>query len=271
MDDTKIIQLFWSRDEKGIDATANKYGRKLHLLANSILKNENLIINKTLDLRELESSKKKLNKGLLLSSNHMVGFYEELIAILSVVKDLSVSFDGEVVIVDNNLFKKSIPSCIAFENASEFFDYMQSDRAHENEEMELIGKYYSDVLIIDEQSVLLYPNNVHKDLELPIIDLFESRFMAPGEHNLGTEILIGTEADLVYRLSILRGQLNPVNIKKDILKADEETANLQKVLECLGIQYSLKELDTKAAEFEYDDTQFIPYLKNIFILPRRNM
>ena len=228
---------------------------------NSILKNENLIIGKNLDLRELESSKKKLNKGLLLSSDHMVGFYEELIAILSVVKDLSVSFDGEVVIVDNNLFKKSIPSCIAFENASEFFDYMQSDRAHENEEMELIGKYYSDVLIIDEQSVLLYPNNVHKDLQLPIIDLFESRFMAPGEYNLGTEVLIGTEADLVYRLSILQGQLNPVNIKKDILKADEETANLQKVLECLGIQYSLKELDTKASEFEYDDTQFIPYLK----------
>lgn len=40
MDDKNIIELFWSRDEKAIEATANKYGRKLHLLANSILKNE---------------------------------------------------------------------------------------------------------------------------------------------------------------------------------------------------------------------------------------
>lgn len=39
---------------------------------NSILKNENLIIGKNLDLRELESSKKKLNKGLLLSDRKSV-------------------------------------------------------------------------------------------------------------------------------------------------------------------------------------------------------
>lgn len=40
MDDTKIIELFWNRDEKAIEATANKYGRKLYQLANGILRNE---------------------------------------------------------------------------------------------------------------------------------------------------------------------------------------------------------------------------------------
>lgn len=38
MDDTKIIELFWSRDEKALEATANKYGGKLHRLADNILK-----------------------------------------------------------------------------------------------------------------------------------------------------------------------------------------------------------------------------------------
>lgn len=38
MDDTKIIELFWSRDEKALEATANKYGGKLHRFADNILK-----------------------------------------------------------------------------------------------------------------------------------------------------------------------------------------------------------------------------------------
>lgn len=38
MDDAKIIELFWSRDEKALEATANKYGSKLHQLAVRILK-----------------------------------------------------------------------------------------------------------------------------------------------------------------------------------------------------------------------------------------
>lgn len=38
MDDVKIIELFWSRDEKALEATANKYGGKLHQLAVSVLK-----------------------------------------------------------------------------------------------------------------------------------------------------------------------------------------------------------------------------------------
>lgn len=40
MDDAKIIELFWSRDERAIEATANTYGSKLHQLAKRILRNE---------------------------------------------------------------------------------------------------------------------------------------------------------------------------------------------------------------------------------------
>lgn len=40
MDDTKIIELFWSRDEKAIEVTAIKYGQKLHRLAYDILKSD---------------------------------------------------------------------------------------------------------------------------------------------------------------------------------------------------------------------------------------
>ena len=39
MDDAKIIDLFWARNEEAIQETDNAYGRKLHVLANKILNN----------------------------------------------------------------------------------------------------------------------------------------------------------------------------------------------------------------------------------------
>ena len=39
MDDTKIIDLFWAREEDAIRETDKAYGRKLHMLANKILNN----------------------------------------------------------------------------------------------------------------------------------------------------------------------------------------------------------------------------------------
>lgn len=39
MDDTKIIDLFWARDEAAIAETDRVYGRKLHVLSNKILNN----------------------------------------------------------------------------------------------------------------------------------------------------------------------------------------------------------------------------------------
>ena len=39
MDDAKIIDLFWARNEKAIQETDKTYGRKLHVLANKILNN----------------------------------------------------------------------------------------------------------------------------------------------------------------------------------------------------------------------------------------
>ena len=39
MDDAKIIDLFWARNEEAIQETDKAYGRKLHALANKILNN----------------------------------------------------------------------------------------------------------------------------------------------------------------------------------------------------------------------------------------
>lgn len=228
---------------------------------NSILNDTALVQNGYLDLSTVENSKKKMNKKLLLAEESVVGFYEELIALLSVVKDLSVSFDGKVVIVNNNLFSNAIPSCLSYNQASEFFDYMQSDKNYEQAEMELIGQYYSDALVLNHENVLLYPNNVHRDLNLEIINFFETNSYDAGAYNDGDEILVGTDKDYLYRLAIMRDQIKYTNIKKDKSSGKGDADSLQTVLECLKIPYSITEVDLKAPEFEYDDSQFQSYLK----------
>lgn len=228
---------------------------------NSILRDTLLLSDGFLDLLVMENSKKKMNRELLIADKNVIGFYEELIALLSVVKDLSVSFDGKVVIVNNNLFKNAVPSCLPYHQVSDFFDYMQSDKSDERPEMELIGQYYCDALILNDTNVLMYSNNVHRDLNLEIIDFFETGSCVTGEYNDGEEILIGTEKDYLYRLAIIREEMRCVNIKRDKSGEKGDADSLQTALECLNIAYSITEVDFKAPEFEYDDSQFQPYLK----------
>lgn len=229
---------------------------------NSILRDDSLLHDGFLDLSVLENSKKKMNKELLLADKNVVGFYEELIALLSAVKDISVSFDGRVVVVNNNLFSNATPSCIPYNQASKLFDYMQTDKNDEQPEMELIGQYYSDALILNHENVLLYPNNVHKDLNLEIINLFETDSCIEHTYNDdGNEILVGTDKDYLYRLAIMNDQVNSTNIKKDKSGTSGDADSLQIVLECLKIPYSISEADFKAPEYDYDDGQFLSYLK----------
>ncbi len=237
---------------------------QLHYLINhpnSIFKDKELLKGECLDLSVLENNKRIINKGLLLAEQSVIGFYEELIALLSAVRDLSASFDGKVVIVNNNLFSNPVPSCLLYKQASDFFDYMQSDKNHEQSEMELIGRYYSDALILNHENVLLYPNNVHKDLNLEIVDFFETESYTMGQYNAGEEILAGTEKDYLFRFAIMKDKIQCVNIKRDKSRGKGDVNSLQTVLECLKIPYSVAEMDFKAPELEYDDRRFQAYLK----------
>lgn len=228
---------------------------------NAVLKESNLLKNGYLNLEVLEQSKKKLNKNLLLAEGSLIGFYEELISVLSISRNLSASFEGRVVVINNNLFNKAIPSCLPYEKVSEFFDYMQSDKVQEQSEMELIGQYYSDALILNNETALLYLINAHKDIDLEVRDFFEIKLNGSSSHKPKKDVLLGTEHDYLFRLAIMDGHAEEVNINKDILGEKGISLSLQKALECLEIPYSMTEIDFKAPKFEYDAAQFLPYLK----------
>lgn len=227
----------------------------------SVLQDKGLINNEVIDISLLDKSKKVLNRNLMNADGNVVGFYEELIALCTVIKDLSLIFDGNIVIVNNNLFPNAIPSCISYEEASNLFDYMQLDKNKEDDAMELLSQYYSDSMVLNNEA-LLYPINVHKDLGLQVIDFFAPHEFSSFSNTVGEkEILIGTESDYLFRLSILNDTAEDINIKCVSSGAKEKPDTLIAVLEHLDIPYSVTTIDAGTSDFEYDAGQFLGYLK----------
>ena len=93
----------------------------------SLYMNEDFIEDDCLQIQKIEANKRALVKQLTLAENSVVGFYEELVAISSAVKDVSLVFDGEIVIIDNPLFESNVPSPLSLEQAVALFEYMQTD------------------------------------------------------------------------------------------------------------------------------------------------
>lgn len=229
----------------------------------SILNKPSIIENNYLNLEKIEECKKELCKNLMLSNNSLLGIYEEIIAILSVVKDIKAIFDGDIVIVNNSLFNNAVPNCLTQKQALSLFEYMQSEKNEENNETDILLRYYSDALILNREKSLIVPINIHKDLKLPVIDLFDDVPLVTYSDCTGEEVLIGTEKDYLYRLSIVADENtnNFVSYKADFFKNADEIKSLQKALVNLHIKYSLEKIDSKAPNLKYEDKTFLTYLK----------
>ena len=145
-----------------------------------------------------------------------------------------------------------------------FYNYLQNENSKENENMELIGSYYSDVLTLSNNKILIYQNNVHKDFDLQVIDMFETMELNNSNKDYTNEIMIGTENDLIYRMSIMDNTACDINIIKDINGKKGDSKALQTVLEHLDISYSISVKDLKAPEVEYDENKYLPTLKEFW-------
>lgn len=61
MEDAKIIELFWERNEQAVKETDTAYGRKLYVLSNNILNNR-----EDAEERKLQKHSQKQRKGHML-------------------------------------------------------------------------------------------------------------------------------------------------------------------------------------------------------------
>ena len=94
----------------------------------SLLPCDSLLSNGALDLAALEENRRALARALSQAQGSVVGFYEELIALNAAANDLTLLYDGEIVVVNNDLFDLNVPNCLTHGAAVDLFDGMQSDK-----------------------------------------------------------------------------------------------------------------------------------------------
>lgn len=229
----------------------------------SLYMNEDFIEDDCLQIQKIEANKRALVKQLTLAEDSVVGFYEELVAISSAVKDVSLVFDGEIVIIDNPLFESNVPSPLSLEQAVALFEYMQTDGKAENDTLEVLNRYYHEVNFLDADHVLVALANVHEDahyLRLPLFDNKDLTEMAM-INQPADEILEGSSEDWLYRFSVMSGAANEIVYVVDSVCPHNLEKGLFTVLAALSIPHSIRRVDTRIPEMEYDDSQFEKYLR----------
>ena len=221
----------------------------------SLYMNEDFIEDDCLQIQKIEANKRALVKQLALAEDSVVGFYEELVAISSAVKDVSLVFDGEIVIIDNPLFESNVPSPLSLEQAVALFEYMQTDGKAENDTLEVLNRYYHEVNFLDAEHVLVALANVHEDahyLRLPLFDNKDLTEMAM-INQPADEILEGSSEDWLYRFSVMSGAANEIVYVVDSVCPHNLEKGLFTVLAALSIPHSIRRVDTRIPEMEYDD------------------
>lgn len=230
---------------------------------NSLYANDDFIEDGYLQIHKIEADKRALVKQLTLAEDTVVGFYEELIAISSAIRDVSLIFDGEIVIVDNPLFESNVPNPLPLKQATALFEYMKTDRKAEDITLDVLSRYYHEVSILDDSHVLVALANVHEDAHYLHVQLFNT-----DEHAEGTilnrpveEILEGSTEDWLYRFSVMNGTANEITYIVDSVCPRKLDKGLFMVLTALSIPHCIRRVDTRIPEMEYNDSQFEKYLR----------
>lgn len=223
----------------------------------SLLPCDSLLSNGALDLAALEENRRALARALSQAQGSVVGFYEELIAMNAAANDLTLLYDGEIVVVNNDLFDLNVPNCLTHGAAVDLFDGMQSDKGPADP---IVPQYYCDAVILDGERALLTPRNIHQDQPFLWRSLFPEA-EAPGqEEPAGEPLLTGSAEDLLFRLELMSGGGRGVELSIDRNQA-HAADGLCRALSALGVPFSRSLTDTLAPDMDYAPGQFLPLLR----------
>lgn len=128
----------------------------------------------TLNLQALHESKKTMIQQMMFSDRQLiVGIYEQLIALSETVTNLRDMYDGEIVVVENNLFSRYYPCCIPTQAAQRLYEFFQRDEKETDEKLNVFSSYYGDVMSLTPQSYFVSFIDKHTDEKYSEVPFFQ--------------------------------------------------------------------------------------------------
>ncbi len=124
---------------------------------------------------ELENSSKELLVNFLTMNATVVwGFYEEFIALTNTFTDIKQRFDGEIIVLENNLFAKYYPLDIESSILNKLMEYFSSESIEMTSEISPYIRYYSDAEYYSNGDIGISFINRHMEENIDAIPFYNN-------------------------------------------------------------------------------------------------
>lgn len=177
--------------------------------------------NGYVDVKRLSDYSRELILKFLTSNELIIwGYYEEFITLTESLNSIKEQFDGDIYIIDNNLFQKFY--FLDLEDNAKFtlLDYFSKEETEELPEIKPYIKFYSDAIKLEENKIAIAYINKYDDEEIRVINFYE-------------------DAEINY--SPLNQEYNIISLRdssfelfKDRLQAGETPGKIQLLIESDG-------------------------------------
>ena len=157
-----------------------------------------------LDLTVIENTAKKSILTVCNTEGLVVALYEHLVRMRGSLSDL---YDGEIVVVTNNLFEIDdlYPCAISTNSISVLKEYLEQPDRDMPEAAILPSRYYADVIEVKD-NFLVAPIRYKEDVGYKELGLFDDKNPSPSaSSSIGTIISVPSSDFTSYRLDLAEG------------------------------------------------------------------
>lgn len=256
--DNKKVCLFFKGFNAEFFSILNDSGKKG--ISNKLYVNDDFSI----DVEQLEKNKSLvLINFLQLAEPISWGYYEELIALCNSWNDIEKQENIKIVVVDNNLFCNCYPLTIEPNLAERLANYINNEEK-ENEELEILMNYYSDVTLYSNKCCGIVYNEKDTLCGFEKVNFYDEDQIEPiysdvrnSDNNVVSQInLFEVKHDLQNGMS-----LREFNIAVGEEKEIKQLRSFIYVINKLNLKYSIEIKDRFKLQDTVDEYKYLPILK----------
>jgi len=127
-----------------------------------------------IDVAKLEENNRELLLNFLTKNEKVLwGFYEELISLTNAITEIRKQFNGNIIIIDNNLFIKYYPLDIENGIQEKLIRYFRNESLETDSEIINYLNYYSDADYFFNKDIGIAFINRHEDEGIKVINFFD--------------------------------------------------------------------------------------------------
>ncbi len=200
--------------------------------------------NGYIDIEKLCANKSKALISIISGNGSIsLRFYEELSLISSITGSIKAELDGNIVVVDNNLFNGFYPAY--FENGllNSLTQIYNIEEYCNDETFIMYSKYYSSFTQFSANQYTLTFLNTHRDEQIKEIPFYIKKDVNISNSNLKADILIQVQDDsfLTYKIDLEKGiEYLPTTFIIDFENDKFQLDPIIAILDFYKIKYSIK-------------------------------